>query len=89
NEEIIKFKTALRGEQKEKIEEEMGDILFSLVTISRLSGTNAEDALTKATNKFTSRFSKMEQLLNKKDKSLNDIDTEEMLAFWHKAKQQS
>lgn len=89
NEGITEFKSALRDKQKEKIEEEMGDILFSLVNISRLSGTNAEDALTKATTKFTSRFSKMEQLLNDKNKSLNDIDTEEMLAFWQQAKLQS
>lgn len=89
DEEIKEFKSALLDDQKEKIEEEMGDILFSLVNLSRLSGTNAEDSLAKATTKFTARFSKMEQLLEEKDKTLNDIDTEEMLTFWHKAKQKS
>lgn len=87
-EEIAEFKRALQGNQAEKITEEMGDILLSLVNISRLSGANAEDALFKATDKFISRFNKMEQLLAEKDKNPADLDKEAMLDFWQKAKRQ-
>ena len=72
---------------KNPSEEEFGDILFSLVNLSRFMGVDPERALRKSTEKFVKRFQKMEELIEKDGKKLSDLSIEEMDKYWEKAKE--
>lgn len=65
-EEIEELKEAIQEVNSEHIEEELGDVLFSAVNVSRFVKVDAEKALYNACEKFISRFSKMEKLANEK-----------------------
>ena len=82
NSEIEEFKKAKT--QEEKIDE-FGDILFSLVNIARWNKIDPEEALSKANNKFTKRFNKLEELTNK---PLNELSFDEYEKLWKKAKEE-
>ena len=69
-----------------KQEEEMGDLLFALVNYCRFLGINAEDALAKTNRKFKSRFEYIEGRAREIDKSLNEMELEEMEEYWQEAK---
>lgn len=68
----------------EKLEDEMGDILFATVNLSRYNGINPEVALHKATRKFMTRYRTMERL---GEKPISQMSFEEMDALWNRAKQ--
>ena len=68
-------------------EEEFGDILFSLVNLSRFMGIDPERALRKSVEKFVRRFRRMEELIEKDGKKLSDLSIEEMDRYWEKAKE--
>lgn len=75
-----------RSSTPEEIEEEMGDLLFSLVNLSRFYNLSAEDALRKTTNKFISRFQYIEQKAAAEGQKLNDLSLAEMDRLWEEAK---
>ncbi len=66
--------------------EEMGDLLFAVVNVSRFLKVNPEEALTFACEKFTRRFDLMERLANAAGHNLADLNLEEMDKFWEAAK---
>ena len=66
--------------------EELGDLLFSCVNVSRLCGLDAEELLKNATNKFISRFTAMENLINSAGKSLEGLTLCEMDVYWNQVK---
>jgi len=66
--------------------EELGDLLFSCVNVSRLCGLDAEELLKNATNKFISRFTAMENLINSAGKSLEGLTLREMDVYWNQVK---
>lgn len=68
------------------IEEELGDLLFAAVNVSRLCGVESEPALQAATNKFVKRFGLMERLVLESGRTLEDMNLAEMDVFWDKAK---
>lgn len=68
------------------VEEELGDLLFSAVNVSRFLHVDAEQALTAATDKFIRRFSRMEQLAECAGRTLADATLEEMNGWWDEAK---
>ena len=68
------------------VEEEFGDLLFSLVNYSRFIGIDAEMALERTNRKFMDRFTKMEHLANDDGRSLADMSLEEMDAIWNRIK---
>ncbi len=70
------------------MEEELGDLLFSCVNTARHLGIDAEQALTKATNKFTKRFAATEQLVRADGKNMPDLTLEELDVYWDDAKEQ-
>lgn len=70
----------------EAIEEEIGDLLFSLVNLSRFYKVSAEDALRKTTNKFISRFEYIEQKLAERHQPLQQASLKEMDQLWEEAK---
>ncbi len=90
-----KDKSGVKEKIKEEIEEflenpseeEFGDILFSLVNLSRFIGVDPERALRKSTEKFVKRFQKMEELIEKDGKKLSNLSIEEMNRYWEKAKE--
>jgi tetrapyrrole methylase family protein/MazG family protein len=85
-EELSEFRTALKGKKQEEIEDELGDIFFVLVNISRFVGINPEDALRKTISKFISRFRYIEMAAADKGKSLSDMSLTEMDELWDEAK---
>ena len=72
--------------QPDKLEEELGDLLFSVVNLSRHIKVNAENALRKSNKKFTKRFQYIEECLEQEDKSINECSLDELEAYWQQAK---
>jgi MazG family protein len=85
-EELNEFETALTNTNREEIEEEFGDILFTLVNLSRFIKVDAETALTKTTHKFLQRFAFITDHLTSDGKTLKETTLAEMDALWNKAK---
>ena len=74
------------SQSQERQEEELGDLLFSIVNVSRFLQLNPEFALTKAVKKFINRFECVEQNALMDKKSLSDMTLEELELFWLQAK---
>jgi XTP/dITP diphosphohydrolase len=87
-EEIDEFEDETKQQNHAKMEEEFGDILFSLVNYARFHDINPEDALEKTNRKFMERFQRMECLITKDKKSLSDMNLAEMDKYWEEAKEQ-
>ena len=85
-EEIGEFRQAVSAGDKESIFEEFGDILFTLVNLSRHIGIDPEDALQQSTKKFISRFRIVEESAKDEGKELSEMDLPEMDRLWDKAK---
>lgn len=68
------------------IEDEFGDVLFSLVNYARFIAVNPEDALERTNKKFIQRFKLMEELMTKAQVNIATMNLEEMDIFWEKAK---
>ncbi|MEG2738965.1 nucleoside triphosphate pyrophosphohydrolase [Clostridium sp.] len=73
-------------ENRERITEEVGDLLFSCVNVARFLDVDEEEALNKTTDKFIRRFSYIEEESLKNGKKLGDMTLEEMDNLWNKAK---
>jgi MazG family protein len=76
----------INGRSKEKMEEEIGDLLFSIVNAARLYDIEPETALEKTNRKFIRRFSYLEEQANLSGKSLKEMSLEEMETIWQEAK---
>ena len=83
-EEIKELKNAA---SKEEQENEFGDLLFTLVNYSRFLGTNPEDSLRKATNKFMGRFRKIEEKVEASGRQWQEYSPEELDVLWRLAKE--
>ena len=73
--------------EQERLEEEFGDLLFSLVNVARFFGIHPENALNRTTNKFIRRFHQMEEMANASGRSLSDMNLDEMDNLWEKVKE--
>ncbi len=71
---------------KEKVEDELGDLLFAIVNYARYVGVNPEDALERTNKKFIRRFQFIETESGKEGKKVEDMTLEEMDVYWNKAK---
>ncbi|MBR2511676.1 MAG: nucleoside triphosphate pyrophosphohydrolase [Firmicutes bacterium] len=85
-EETQELRKAYENRSNSEIVEELGDLLFSIVNISRFLSVNAEDALTDATDKFIRRFGRMESAAAAEGVKLQDLELKEMDVLWEKAK---
>lgn len=85
-EEMTEFEEAVAGKSAEEMEEEMGDVLFSVINAARLYKINPENALEKTNKKFISRFNYLEKRAHELGKHLKDMSLEEMDAIWEEAK---
>ena len=86
-EEIIELEEAIAEKEQRKIEEEFGDVMFSLVNFARFLNIDAENALEITNKKFINRFTQMEQAALAKGRNLNEMTLEEMDAIWNEIKQ--
>lgn len=87
-EEMAELQEAIGENNKEHIEEEFGDVLFSLINYARFLQVDAEGVLEKTNKKFISRFQQMEIIATKQGKLLSDMSLEEMDAIWNEVKKQ-
>ena len=86
-EELGELKAEVEAEsEKEKIEAEMGDVLFSMINYARFIGVNPEDALEKTNKKFIKRFQYLEGKAKENNKDLSEMTLAEMDVFWEEAK---
>jgi MazG family protein len=85
-EELRETKEAIQSRQQERIEDEIGDLLFAVVNLARKSKIDAESALQSATDKFVSRFNRLEDELKKRGKKLGEVKLDEMDAIWNEIK---
>ena len=86
-EEIAELKAAIANGDKANINEELGDVLFSAVNVSRFVDTDAEEALTDATDKFVARFKTVEKLADERNIDMKQSDIETLDRLWDEAKQ--
>jgi tetrapyrrole methylase family protein/MazG family protein len=70
-----------------QLEEEIGDLLFAVVNFARKKKLDAEQALNRATRKFTNRFQEMERLANERGLELASLSLEEMDRLWEDVKE--
>ena len=86
-EEIGELKDAMQTGNQLEIEEEFGDVLFSMVNFARFLNVDAENALERTNKKFTQRFTQMEDRAKTKGKDLRQMSLAEMDALWNEIKQ--
>ncbi len=87
-EEISELKSEVNNYNIERIESELGDVLFSVINASRLYGIDPEAALEKTNRKFIKRFNYLEKETMAKGRSLHDMSLDEMNEIWEKAKEE-
>ncbi|MDM1098055.1 nucleoside triphosphate pyrophosphohydrolase [Myroides odoratimimus] len=85
-EEIEEFKVEVKADNQDLMEEEFGDILFTLVNYARHKGIDPEKALARSNSKFISRFNIVEELVNKEKGGFEDVTLQELDEYWNKAK---
>ena len=85
-EEIGELKEAITSKKQANVEEEFGDLIFSLINYARFLQIDAENALEKTNKKFIHRFSRMEQIAASGGKSLHEMTLTEMDELWNAVK---
>ena len=85
-EEIAEVESELRAGNRENVEKEFGDLLFSIINAARLYGVRADNALELTNNKFITRFNHIEQRAIDMGKKINELTLAEMDELWNEAK---
>ena len=88
-EETRELHEAVAANEPDKIEEEFGDLMFSLINYARFLQIDAENALERTNKKFISRFTRMEQAATQQGKLLADMTLQEMDDIWNEIKKQN
>ncbi len=86
SEELAELKIAVEKGDKENTLEELGDLLFSVVNVSRFIKVDSEEALTVATDKFIDRFSKVEKMAQENGIDMKSASLDELDKLWDLAK---
>ncbi len=89
NEELQELHEAIAAGNPDSIEDEMGDVFFSLVNFARFLQVDAENALERTNRKFMKRFNGMEKAAQEENKSLHDMTLVELDILWNKMKQEN
>ncbi|WP_282069571.1 nucleoside triphosphate pyrophosphohydrolase [Olleya namhaensis] len=87
-EELNEFKVEVEKGDTDAMEDEFGDVLFSMVNYARFLNINPENALERTNKKFKKRFEYLEQKAKGLNKDLKDMTLGEMDVFWEEAKKQ-
>ncbi|WP_224489408.1 nucleoside triphosphate pyrophosphohydrolase [Robertkochia flava] len=85
-EELQEFREEVNSGTRDRIEEEFGDVMFSMINYARFLKVNPEDALERTNKKFIKRFRYLEEKASQTGKSLQDMTLAEMDVFWEEAK---
>lgn len=85
-EETSEVETEIKNGNKERLEEEFGDLMFAVINAARLYGVNPENALEKTNRKFIRRFNYLEEKAKSSGKSLKEMTLAEMDEIWNDAK---
>jgi XTP/dITP diphosphohydrolase len=85
-EELQEFRVEVAAQNQQKMEEEFGDLLFSMINYARFLNINPEDALERTNKKFIKRFQHLESKTTELGKSLTEMTLAEMDVFWNEAK---
>jgi nucleoside triphosphate diphosphatase len=85
-EEVDELRSAAAGEGADRVEEEMGDLLFSIANLARKLGVEPESALRKANEKFSARFEALEHAFEQQGRSVHEATLEEMEEVWRVVK---
>lgn len=85
-EEIQELQEALRSESKERVRDEMGDILFAATQLARKLDLDPESCLSGTNRKFARRFREMEERCHREGKKVSDLSREEMFRYWEESK---
>jgi XTP/dITP diphosphohydrolase len=85
-EELTELDQALHSNKNDSIEDEFGDVLFSLINYARFIKVNPDTALERTNKKFMKRFQYIEVQAKKQGRSINDLSLKEMEAYWQEAK---
>lgn len=86
-EELLELEEAVASGDSDKMEDEMGDVLFSLVNFARFLQVDAENALERTNKKFMARFNGMEAVAQQQGKQLHDMTLEELDVLWNQMKE--
>lgn len=86
-EELLEFNTEVAKRDAEKMTEEFGDLLFSMINYARFLNIDPESALERTNKKFMKRFVYLEQKAQNSGQNLKDMTLDQMEAFWQEAKQ--
>ncbi len=86
DEEIDELKGAVSSGDKKNVEEELGDVLFTVVNLSRFLDCDAEEALTVATDKFIDRYTKVEKLAEERKIDMKSSSLEQLDKLWEEVK---
>lgn len=84
-EELAELKAEV-DQQSDRVEEEFGDVLFSIINYARFIGVSPDQALERTNRKFIRRFEYIEQASKKDGKTMGDMSLEEMDVYWNRAK---
>jgi len=87
-EELKELDEAVLSGDKDKMEDELGDVFFSLVNFARFLQVDAENALERTNKKFIDRFTRMEKAAALDERFLHDMSLEEMDALWNRIKKE-
>ena len=85
-EEIEELKIEIKKGEKDRVEEEFGDVLFALTNYARFIDVNPEDALERTNKRFIRRFQIMEAMIQEEGLIISDMKLDEMDVFWEKSK---
>jgi len=88
DEELRETKEAIQSGKQEMIEDEIGDLLFAVVNLTRKSKVDAESALQSATDKFIARFNRLEDELKARGRKLGEAELGELDPLWDEIKNQ-
>src|SRR3990167_6660866 len=87
NEEVAELREGVAANDKDRLEDEVGDLLFVAVNVARFLGLDPDLALRRTNRKFVARFREIEQELARQGKRLEDASLAEMDALWERSKQ--
>ena len=85
-EEITEFNQEVEDQNHDKMEDEFGDVIFSLINYARYLKINPESALERTNKKFIKRFKYIEESAKNEGKVINELTLDQMEVFWNKAK---
>jgi len=86
DEEFNELKSAINSKKEDNIEEELGDVFFTLISLCRHLSKDPDNIIRKANNKFIKRFNEMENIVEDMNIKWHDLNKKQIINLWNKAK---